>query len=97
MELINKIIIIQSIYEPPIHSSSRRVTTNKTLIIQSNREKRQHIFNQETYSTYMILANTRSLLNVKTYILKFPIKPEVNLKRLASTTFCPVESKNMLL
>ena len=34
------IIIIQSIYEPPIHSSSRRVTTFNTLIIQTTEKNK---------------------------------------------------------
>ena len=43
------------------------------------------------------LANTRSLMNGKTYIWKFSIKPEVDFKRLSSPTFGPTEPENVLL
>ena len=46
---------------------------------------------------YSRLANTRSLLNEKTYILIFPIKPERDFKRLSSPRFGPIESEIMLL
>ena len=51
---------------------------------------------KERKGKYNVLANARSLMNGKPYTWIFPIKPEVDFKRLSSPTFGTIEPENVL-